>query len=264
MDGRPKQRVVGMYAPRRALARGAAGALERLGYRLAAIGRGGETEAPDARIAAERELRRIPREDRAPLILLEGRFPKRAQRRRDPRLVATLRKPANLVDLYRALQLALEENPRRAPRAAITLPARCVSGEHDWPGAIVSLSEGGCLVRSAPDPRVPPAPAALVPAPRGRPGRGDRPPALPPRLPPRPRVPRARRRDAPGDRELRRRRARGPRLDRAVAPLPVRVAQLALVELAVRVARHLGDEVDRLRRLVLGELVAAEGEDLRR
>ena len=149
MDGRPKQRVVGMYAPRRALARGAAGALERLGYRLAAIGRGGEAEAPDARIAAERELRRIPREDRAPLILLEGRFPKRAQRRRDPRLVATLRKPANLVDLYRALQLALEENPRRAPRAAITLPARCVSGEHDWPGAIVSLSEGGCLVRSA-------------------------------------------------------------------------------------------------------------------
>lgn len=62
--------------------------------------------------------------------------------------MATLRKPARLVDLYRALQFALEENPRRVPRAAITLPARCVAGEHDWPGAIVSLTEGGCLVRS--------------------------------------------------------------------------------------------------------------------
>lgn len=148
MEARPKQHLVGLYAPRRALARGAATALERLGYRLATSGRRGETEAPDARIASERELRRVPREDRAPLIVLEGRFAKRGQRRRDPRVVATLRKPAPLVELYRALQFALEENPRRVPRAAVTLPARCVAGERDWPGAIVSLSEGGCLVRS--------------------------------------------------------------------------------------------------------------------
>jgi hypothetical protein len=149
MEERPKHRVIALYAPRRALDRGVAVALERLGYRLAAAGRRGEGEAPDARIAAERELRRVPREDRAPLIVLEGRFAKRGERRRDPRLVATLRKPAPLVEVYRALQFALEENPRRVPRAAVTLPARCVNGERDWPGAIVSLSEGGCLVRSA-------------------------------------------------------------------------------------------------------------------
>jgi hypothetical protein len=149
MEERPKQRVIALYAPRRALARGVAGALERLGYRVAETRRSGEAEAPDARIAAERELRRVPRDDRAPLIVLEGRFAKRGQRRRDPRLVATLRKPAPLVEVYRALQFALEENPRRVPRAAVTLPARCVSAERDWPGAIVSLSEGGCLVRSA-------------------------------------------------------------------------------------------------------------------
>jgi PilZ domain len=148
-DQRPKLRVVGLYAPRRALARGVAPALERLGYRLAPSDRGRESELPDARIAAERELRRVPRGDRAPLILLEGRFSKRLERPRDPRLVATLRKPAALADLYRALQLALEENPRTVPRASLTLPARCVSGEHDFAGAIVSLSEGGCLVRSA-------------------------------------------------------------------------------------------------------------------
>ena len=147
MEERPKERVVELYAPRRALGRGVANALERLGYRFAASGRAGG--APDARIAADRELRRIPREDRVPLILLEGRFGKRMQRRRDPRLVATLAKPASLVELYRALQFALEENPRRVPRATITLPARCVTGDADWPGAIVSLSEGGCLMRSA-------------------------------------------------------------------------------------------------------------------
>ena len=94
MEERPKQHVVGLYAPRRALARGVPTALERLGYRLATRGRGGETEAPDARIASERELRRVPRADRAPLILLEGRFAKRSRRRPDPRVVATLRKPA--------------------------------------------------------------------------------------------------------------------------------------------------------------------------
>src|SRR5437588_22520 len=42
-------------------------------------------------------------------------------------------------------------------------------------------------------------------------------------------------------------------LDRLLAPGPVRVAQLALVELAVRIAGKLGDEVDRLRQLVLGQ-----------
>src|SRR5205823_8200004 len=59
------------------------------------------------------------------------------------------------------------------------------------------------------------------------------------------------------------------RADRAAAPsdgplasLPVGIAQLALVELAVGVAGHLGHEVDRLRHLELRQLVAGEGEDL--
>src|SRR5215468_7214561 len=51
-------------------------------------------------------------------------------------------------------------------------------------------------------------------------------------------------------------------LDRPLAPGPVRIAQLALVELAVRIARHRGDEVDRSRTLVLGHALVAEGENL--
>jgi hypothetical protein len=102
----------------------------------------------DAHLVCPRELRRLPVDTCAPVILLAGRRPPRP-RPGEPSVVETLRRPASLVELYRALQFALEANPRRVPRAPITLPARCASGEHDFPGAIVSLSEGGCLVRSA-------------------------------------------------------------------------------------------------------------------
>src|SRR4029453_14993526 len=40
-------------------------------------------------------------------------------------------------------------------------------------------------------------------------------------------------------------------------PLPVRLAQLALQDLAVRIARQLGDELHRPRRLVVGQALAA-------
>jgi PilZ domain len=156
MKGRGRERVVELRAPRRAFARGVPGALERLGYRLVPADRRG-TACPDARIAAAPELRRIPGQERQPVIRLDGR---RAERPRgdDPRVVATLRQPAPLGEVYRALQLALEEHPRRVPRAALVLPARFVAGERDWPGAVVSLSEDGCLVRSsrsvAPDRRL--------------------------------------------------------------------------------------------------------------
>src|SRR5689334_6893557 len=47
--------------------------------------------------------------------------------------------------------------------------------------------------------------------------------------------------------------ASAPCLDRALAVLPVRIAQLALEELARRLARQLVREVDRARPLELGE-----------
>jgi hypothetical protein len=146
MKGRGRERVVELRAPRRAFARGVPVALERLGYRLVPADRRA-TARPDARIAAAAELRRIPGQEPQPVIRLQGR---RAEgpRGHDPRVVATLRQPAPLGEVYRALQLALEEHPRRVPRAALVLPARFVADERDWPGAVVSLSEDGCLVRS--------------------------------------------------------------------------------------------------------------------
>jgi hypothetical protein len=146
MGGSPQRRVIAIHAPQRAFGPGTLRGLARLGYEIVSTRKRAPRE-PDAIVAAGRELRRLPAAVRTPIIYLE----RRAERRepRDPRVVETLRRPAALGDLYRALQLALEANPRRVPRVAITLPARCASGDGDWPGAIVSLSEGGCLVRSA-------------------------------------------------------------------------------------------------------------------
>jgi hypothetical protein len=153
MEPRPRERVIERHAPCRSFARGSLGALERLGYRVlpprairaAREAAGGPIEA---HLVGPRELRALPESATAPVILLAGRCGPR-RRPLDPRVVATIRRPAPLVELYRALQFALEPNPRRVPRAPITLPARCASGEADFPGAIVSLSEGGCLVRTA-------------------------------------------------------------------------------------------------------------------
>src|SRR5579883_2452671 len=73
--------------------------------------------------------------------------------------------------------------------------------------------------------------------------------------PPRPFTPshQGRARRAPG----------GPGSDGPLPALPVGVAQLALVELAVGVPRHLGDEVDALGSLEPGQAALAPGEDLR-
>ena len=55
-----------------------------------------------------------------------------------------------------------------------------------------------------------------------------------------------------------------PVIDRPLAPFPIRVAQLALVQLAVGIAGHFGREVDRLRRLELGQPPGTELHDLLR
>jgi hypothetical protein len=150
MEGPRPERVIEVHASRRAFGRGVLAALERLGYCVVerARGRAASDEPPALRIAAQRDLRRMP-PDGVPVLLLGRRCAAGGAPRSHERVVARLRRPAPLAELYRALQLALEKHPRAAPRAAITLPARCVGGEVDWPGAIVSLSEGGCLVRSA-------------------------------------------------------------------------------------------------------------------
>jgi hypothetical protein len=66
----------------------------------------------------------------------------------DSRIFATTRRPARLGAVYEMIQSALESTPRSAPRIRTQLSARCIRGERRSIGAVLSLSEGGCLLRS--------------------------------------------------------------------------------------------------------------------
>lgn len=78
----------------------------------------------------------------------------------DPRIFATTRRPARLGAVYEMIQSALESSPRSSPRIRTRLSARCIHGEQRSIGAVLSLSEGGCLLRSG-DPLSPGATVQL-------------------------------------------------------------------------------------------------------
>ena len=137
-------RRIEVQVPSRDFSEGVPTALARLGYEFVPA-RGRSTE-PDARIVAAGRLNRLSAEATAPIIVFGGR---RIVRASDPRVIGLVRRPAKLLDLYRLLQNALETHPRSVPRIATSLPARSLRNGEDAPGAIVSLSERGCLLRSA-------------------------------------------------------------------------------------------------------------------
>jgi hypothetical protein len=62
-----------------------------------------------------------------------------------------VQRPAELVPLYQLIQEQLEEYPRRTPRVRTQLSARCVHADRRVVGAVVSLSENGCLFRANED-----------------------------------------------------------------------------------------------------------------
>jgi hypothetical protein len=66
----------------------------------------------------------------------------------DRRVVGVVAKPAGLHELYRLFQQALEPVARASLRALTNLPVRLRRGGQEWQGALLSLSENGCLVRS--------------------------------------------------------------------------------------------------------------------
>jgi hypothetical protein len=66
----------------------------------------------------------------------------------DPRIFASTRRPARLGAVYEMIQSALESTPRSVPRIRTQLSARSIRGDQRSIGAVLSLSEGGCLLRS--------------------------------------------------------------------------------------------------------------------
>jgi hypothetical protein len=136
-------RRIEVRVPSRDFADGVETALGRLGYELQPVQI--RSEPPHARLVAAGRLSRLPASALEPVVLFGGMRSKDAE---DPRVAGIIGRPAGLCELYRMLQAALEETPRAVPRVRASLPARSLREGIDAPGAIMSLSEKGCLLRS--------------------------------------------------------------------------------------------------------------------
>ena len=66
----------------------------------------------------------------------------------DPHVFAQIPRPGRLGAIYDMIQRALERTPRRCPRIPTRLSARCIRSDRRSIGAVLSLSEGGCLLRT--------------------------------------------------------------------------------------------------------------------
>jgi hypothetical protein len=122
-------------------------ALGTLGYDIVPAGE--ERTPAELRIVDEESLERFDWDASrsVPIVVLtEDHAPQRLDRR----VIDALRRPAPFRDVYMMLQRALESTPRSNPRITTARPARCEYGEETCVGAVVELSEGGCLFRGHP------------------------------------------------------------------------------------------------------------------
>ncbi len=166
------QRCLASYVAPQAYAPRVRAALESLGYEIIPVATRGRFEddswEPDLRIVDERHINRIPTEDylpRTPVLLLTGAARATC---RDRRVVGSVTRPALLRDLYPILQRTLEDTPRVAARAPTELPGRCTQSDRRWMGAVVSLSEKGCLFRTSQSLTTDQRLNLLFPLPRGQ------------------------------------------------------------------------------------------------
>jgi hypothetical protein len=136
-------RRIEVRVPSRDFAEGVERALGRLGYLLVPARSG--SQPPELRFVAAGRLGRVPATASEPVVLFGGHRSRDAE---DARVIGVVRRPAELHLLYPLLQSALEEHPRAVPRIKASLPARSSRAGIDAPGAILSLSEKGCLLRS--------------------------------------------------------------------------------------------------------------------
>ena len=147
------QRLLVTHAAPEAYAPMARAILSRLGYRIVepdeypAVAAELGLERPHLRLVDERSLADVEDEEDppVPIVVLCGRHGVTGA---DPRIVGAIRRPAGLHEIYRLVQQVLEDTPRSTPRVPTHLAARCKRDGREWRGAVLSLSENGCLLRS--------------------------------------------------------------------------------------------------------------------
>jgi hypothetical protein len=149
----PGHRIIHSHTRPRAMSPKTRRALQTLGYSIIPGADGtassGDALKPSLRLIDERQLVSAPsanEDPNTPIVLLTSSRPAACE---DRRIVDRIQRPAQLRDLFGSFQSALEIHPRRVPRVATQLPARCIRSDRRWPGAVVSLSEGGCLIRTS-------------------------------------------------------------------------------------------------------------------
>jgi hypothetical protein len=147
-DQRPYRLIA--HARPDAFAGGTIPILAKLGYQIyLADDLDAEHDEPDLRLVDERRLGEVPEPEMgsaAPILILSGQ---RGVTGAHQRVVGSVRRPAGLHDLYRVLQQVFEEHPRTTPRVPVHIRARCRRDGREWDGALISLSENGCLLRSS-------------------------------------------------------------------------------------------------------------------
>jgi hypothetical protein len=151
----PARRLLVTHAQPEAFAPLARSILTRTGYRIVSVEELSQLppsiglRRPDLRLVDERRLGEVPEDGEGgsvPIILLTGRHGVSGV---DPRIVGAVARPAGLHELYRLVQMILEESPRNTPRVPTHLPARCRRDGREWMASVLSLSENGCLLRCA-------------------------------------------------------------------------------------------------------------------
>jgi len=149
----PARRLLVTHAQPEAFAPLARSILARTGYRIVSVEELDQLppsiglRRPDLRLVDERRLGEVPEDGEGgsvPIILLTGRHGVSGV---DPRIVGAVARPAGLHELYRLVQMVLEESPRNTPRVPTHLSARCRRDGREWTASILSLSENGCLLR---------------------------------------------------------------------------------------------------------------------
>lgn len=159
MEASTRARMIVLHASGEALPSPTAQMLSRLGYQIwqpedFERERAERAELrPDLLLVDERRLSEATAHEEdpgsgasTPIVLLSGRHGATGA---DPRIVGAVKRPAGLHDLYRLMQQIFEDTPRTTPRIATHLLAHCHARGEEWDGRVLSLSENGCLMRSA-------------------------------------------------------------------------------------------------------------------
>lgn len=94
-------------------------------------------------------LEDVPTPDIAPNIRILMIASPRQNQYDDSRVLVMTKRPARLSAVYSMIQSALEHMPRKTPRVRTQLSARFLKEDRRSMGALLSLSEGGCLLRTS-------------------------------------------------------------------------------------------------------------------